>query len=586
MTEREHACFSAGSGFDERTHANQLHHSGASTLANTSIVSEEDAHQGASPLVLARELIAGQQRPVDLRPQEKNDRHSSGPRLRLDAGSSRKKHGAHTIATPQSPSPQQGETETVLTSSIEGPPPGPLVQEIVNEKAAHLIGGIATPSRQRSELGIAVCASSSKEVSPAVVSYVADIEEDGHYRDEHEHSEGSDGSASQDFEYGGENEERSEAAESSEATERPEKNMQRKEDGQEACEDVAQESKQADADEEEKCGVASAGTTTQSVPCDNRSSPHVAQQEALADTSTPAGGEAQALEQPPHDENLQQAHAAAPSQQQDSLEPKEHGEEHDPAQAPHSPLMPAGWSTEMTSNTRVVTSSTAKPLPGTVPNAAATDDPNGENVVEVAAGYVRRPSYVAGQAMRPGRSAARASVQHSLPPVSESGPETDSTRAASNAAAEVEPEESGQLAGDQSWAEYHARNAKRQHSTPNLVSFRRNPQRQLVELFEEDDSDDGSTSSHSSGDVGEKSVVSSVEDRQTKLDSWQQSEEGISRMAQLTKATVAVESTAAKMSAKYLKLFAPSNSVSEPRVFARVSLSIPTEKTNLRVTQS
>eukprot|EP00903_Cladosiphon_okamuranus_P022077 g20303.t2 len=173
--------------------------------------------------------------------------------------------------------------------------------------------------------------------------------------------------------------------------------------------------------------------------------------------------------------------------------------------------------------------------------------------------------------MTPARTAARASIQLSLPPIlAESGPETGSTCAAFNdsaikaafAAAEAEPEESVQWpAKDQSWAEFHELNAKRQHSTSNLVAFRRNLRQLSVELFEESDSDDSSTSTRSSGAIDEEGE--SVGERTSKADnhvSWQQSEEGRSRMAQLTKATVAVESPATKMSRKYLKLFAPSNS--------------------------
>lgn len=577
MTERDdRVWFSASSDVDERTHANQLRHSGASsTSANTPPLSGENVHQGASPLASAAEMIAGQQQhPVDLRPQDKSpDQHSSGSGFRRDAGSSREMHGARTTAAPSPPS-QQEETEPVLASTIANQPPGPL-QEIVNEEAAHLTGAIATPCRQSSELGITGCAGSSKEIPASAMTHPAGNEDDDGYRDEHEHSEGSDGNANEDFEYGGEQEDREES------TERSETNMQRKEEDPEASEGVAQETKQADVDEGEKKGAASAGTTTHSVPCDNRSSQHIALN-ALTLPSTPAGGVAQALEQSPQDEH---ASAVALSQQQDCLEAKEDGEKHDHSQAPHSALIPAGSNTETTSDTRVVGSSIAEPLPGTEPDTAATDEPNGEIGIENSPEYVRRPSYIAGQAMGPGRSVARASVQLSLPPMTESGPETDYARAASTdiaikiirAASEVEPEEPGQLAGYQSWAEYHQQNSKRQHSTPNLVKFRKNARRPAVELFEESDSDDTSTSRSSSGDVGEEDAnvkrqrqISEAEE----VVSWKQSEEGISRMVQLTKATVAVESTAVSMSKKYLKLFAPSNSV-RLVVFACVSCKQP-----------
>lgn len=550
-----------------------------------------------------------------------------------------------------------------------------MVKEIADEKAAHLIGGIATPSQQTSEFGSAAPAQvrvakeeveaaaeqwqpcpagfsvaprklgdSSTEVERAVVeaavhtdvaspaleppgakdkthpthhhpikpmlsklvrrdsgcckkmpaaaaAHLADQEHengDGRYRDEYWHSEdrggGGEESENQGFEFGGEQEQ-----EHTGASETPEKKKHNKEGRQEAGEGFAQETKKDEKGEAEKEGAASGGKTTNSVPsCDNRSSQHIAQ-DTLAESSTRAGGVAQVWVEPPLVEKVQHASAVAVSQQRYC--PEEVKQER--IQAPPSALVPAASSKELTSNTRMVGSITESQS-GTVPRTAAMSEPNGEIGIQAAPGYVRRPSYMPGQAMRPARSAARASIQLSLPPViAEAG--TESTCAASNAnaiktahaAVEVEPEESDQPE-NQSWAEYYALNDRRQHSTPNLVSFRRNPRRQSVELFEHDDSDDTSTSSRSSGAIGGEDAI--VQERPNEVDdhvSWQQTEEGKSRMAQLTKATVAVESPATKMSRKYLKLFAPSNSVRFVIFFVFRTWNFSfIERTTFQVTQS
>lgn len=372
-----------------------------------------------------------------------------------------------------------------------------------------------------------------------------DDREDDRDRDER----GSEESANQCFEYGGEREEHAEASK------KPERDEQGKQGGQAAGEDVAHTDTNKDDGDEE---------TTRSVPLDSSSSQCVAQ-DAAPEFSTPSGRVAQLSAESPRAENVQDARAAAaaPSQQQHGPEAKEDGERHERIQVPA-----AGSNTETTSS-RTVGSSDIVPLSVTVPRLAATGTPNVEAGIQLAPGYIRRPSYMPGPAMRPARSAARASIQLSLPPLTVLGLEAESTCAASNdnairiaqAAAEAEPEEPGTAEG-QSWAEYHSLNAGRQHSTSNLVAVRRNLRQLSVELFEEGDSDDSSSSSRSSGASDEEDA--SVDEPSNEVDnhvSWQLSEEGKSRMAQLTKATVAKESPAVKMSRKYLKLFAPSNSV-------------------------
>lgn len=439
----------------------------------------------------------------------------------------------------------------------------------MKERAAHLTSGIETPSRSISDFGIAADGSSSKETTtpPAAADLFADNGDGDCYLDGHKHSESSNESANQAFEYGGEQEELKEARE------KPEKDQQKNEGRPEEGEGIAcRETLQDIADEVKEKRAALGGTTTHRCATSENCRPQQTSQDTLAEPPTPGGSVAQVSVESPQDEDVQHASAAALSQQQPCSEAKGEGEEHEPMQAPHSAMVPAGSNTERASSTRIADSDTEQVLSSTVPRTAATGEPSAAIEIQAAPGYNRRPSYVPGQAMRPARSAARASIQLSLPPIiAGSGPATGSKRAASNdratkvahTAAEAEPGESVESpAKDQSWAEYHELNARRQHSTPNLVSFRRNFRQLSIELFEEGDSDDTSTSRRSSGAIDQEDA--NVEERPNKFDdhvSWQHSEEGKSRIAQLTKATVAIESRATKMSRKYLKLFAPSNSV-------------------------
>lgn len=391
---------------------------------------------------------------------------------------------------------------------------------------------------------------------------VTDIEDDDLNRDEHEHSEG-DESTDQGFDHGGEQEERKEAREE------PGGNKQSKEGRHGEGEDVAQrETKIDDAGEVEEKRAASEEKTTQSVPCGSQQ----ISQDTLAASSMPAGRVAQALAGSPQGEDLQHASAAAFSQQQHCPAAKGDGEKNGPTQTPRSALVPAGSNTAFTSNTSILGSDTEQLLSGTaVPRTSVTGESNGESGIQVAAGHVRRPSYMRVQARRP-TPFTRGSVQVSMPPaIAESGPETESQRAASNdhaikraRAAAAPEEECKQLVPEEglSLAEIYQKNTRRQHSTPNLVSMRYKHRQLSVELFAEDDSDDSSSGSRSSGTIDEENA--GVEDGPNKVEdplSWQQSEEGKARIAQLTKATVAKGTPAAKMSRKYLKLFAPSNSV-------------------------
>ncbi|CAM9121074.1 unnamed protein product, partial [Scytosiphon promiscuus] len=193
-----------------------------------------------------------------------------------------------------------------------------------------------------------------------------------------------------------------------------------------------------------------------------------------------------------------------------------------------------------------------------------------ETVVNVGGRYQRRPSYMPEHATGVARSKARASIQLTLPPVfaeeqvasthdTSSGDSTESARET----AVVEAAESSQPVEDESWQAYHAINPGRQHSTPNLVNIRRNrgPYRPVELLDSSHAGAEGSTSSSSNSET--ERGTDERQEQEDKVEdpvSWQQSEEGKSRMAQLKKATVAAESPATKISRKYLKLFAPSNS--------------------------
>lgn len=405
---------------------------------------------------------------------------------------------------------------------------------------------------------------SSEKMPASAVAQLAGHEkesEEDSYLHEHDQDKGSEGggeeSDKQGFEYGGEQEEQEEQAEA--------KNRKWNSEGRQ---EAGQEQENDDAEEDEKGGAAPGGQNTHSVPSDNGSLMRFAQ-DKLAESSTPAGRVVQEPAESPQTGSFQHASALADSRQRYCSESKEGGENHASTQARRSTLMPV--STKITSNTRIVNNITEPPSL-MASNTAATGRSNGHTGIHAAPGYVRRPSFMPGQAMRPARSAARASIQLSLPPVI-AGPGSESACALSNAtaikaaqeaaeAAEEEPEDTGQPAEGQTWAEYHALNAGRQHSTSNLVSTRRHLRKLSVELFEEDDTDDTSSSGCLSSAGGEEDA--SDGERADKVDdpvSWQQSELGKSRMAQLTKATVAVESPAVKMSRKYLKLFAPSNSV-------------------------
>lgn len=109
------------------------------------------------------------------------------------------------------------------------------------------------------------------------------------------------------------------------------------------------------------------------------------------------------------------------------------------------------------------------------------------------------------------------------------------------------------------WQDFaESQQAKRQHSTPDLVPRRRhsfNP-RLSLELFEEPSSDNDSPRAASDGATPEDGNEDQIPEKEVP---WELSAEGKSRIATLKKATV--KTSAKMMTRKYLKLFVPLNSV-------------------------
>ncbi|CAM9629533.1 unnamed protein product, partial [Pylaiella littoralis] len=308
---------------------------------------------------------------------------------------------------------------------------------------------------------------------------------------------------------------------------------------------------------------------------DHRS--HYPPEDCLSELPTPIGTVAQVLVETPTNEEEEERNAtAAAPQKRDCADVTRIGDKHENTQESLSSVDPTGPDAQVTTVVGV-TVDVAKPLDGTVPHIATSR--KGSTVrqtgreIQAAAGYRRRSSYLPGQAVGRARSSRGASVQLALPFFSEEGwpsacnPSSVDEANASQAGADVQAQASDHTEEDQQWEDYHALNPRRQHSTPNFVSVRSQfgGKRISVELFESGDSDDSSTSSTSSS--GEDRGAKKLEAEKAKLAegplSWQQSEEGKKRMAQLTKATVRVETPANKLSRKYLKLFAPSNSAHE-----------------------
>ncbi|CAM9754502.1 unnamed protein product [Ectocarpus sp. 12 AP-2014] len=245
--------------------------------------------------------------------------------------------------------------------------------------------------------------------------------------------------------------------------------------------------------------------------------------------------------------------------------PRLDGENDHLTQTPAPALPPVDSNTQLSGDAKTLPLETTRQAGGT--GAVAAFEPTGIGT-QPALRHQRRASYMPGQAMRPGRSAARASVQLALPPIvteEEPAPAKEISNADAvrtiHEAAQSEVEEPDQPMGGQTWKEYHALHPGRQHSTADLVAYRRTHIRQLsVELFGE--GDDTSSSSSTSTSDGEADVDEREERKDKDLDTplWPQSDKGRSMMEKLTKVTVAVESPATKISRKYLKLFAPSNS--------------------------
>lgn len=482
-----------------------------------------------------------------------------------------------------------GDSSTVFESAV--------VPEVAGQVA------ISSPPRESSgstkemqatavaQLGVGVQASSVEPCSLQASSWLdpaaeepEDEKEDDSYRDEYEHITGGgwwdDETENHGFEYDGEQEQE-------ETSEKTEENKQKEEGGgglessdwEEANEHAPEETMEDAADEAKEGGIAPEGQSTYHMSHDFHSSQRLAE-DCLSELAMPTGTVAQVLVETPPNEEAQHATAAV-HQQRECSEATGGGEKHENTQAPLPTVVPTGPDIQLVTVSGIM-GNVAEPLAGTVPRTAATTvvstiEQTGMGI-QATSGYQRRSSYMPGQAVRPARSAARASIQLALPPIfAEEGPASgcdassiDATQT-SQAGAGVEAEESGQPV--EGWEEYHKLNPGRQHSTPNLVSIRSRAmeRRRSLELFESGDSDDSSTSSSSSSS-GDEAGANKPEERKDKFDEdplkWQQSEEGKSRIAQLTKATVRVESPATKISRKYLKLFAPSNSVRSWLLFA------------------
>ncbi len=415
-------------------------------------------------------------------------------------------------------------------------------------------------------------------------------EEDGGFPwDQSGLGEGAGDGEEEGFEYGGEQDEQIEArdkpADSSQSkegtessTESTEEQEAREDDGAKETQERAEETQEraeeiqerAEATREcaeagvKEAGVVFEGGIAHLAPGDDHC-PRPSAEDGLSNCSAPAGAAAAAA-------RISAAAASQPKVTAAVSRPHEcsgtvvAGERQENTPAAVTGLTPSDSETRVTSTTEVLRG-VAKPPSIVSTSLAATTVAAKLKSTEIgvlaAPGYQRRLSYMPGQAVRPARSP---SIQLALPPIVLEGEQAPAPDASSSGAVEnagAEGEGSQQPAVGQSWAEFYAQNQGRQHSTSNLVAMRRVRDRRSlsVELFE-GDSDETTSSSSSEADASgqaeerkEDEVV--VEDPVSYL----VSQEGMSRMAQLTRATVAVETPANKISKKYLKLFAPSNSV-------------------------
>ncbi|CAM9494503.1 unnamed protein product, partial [Ectocarpus fasciculatus] len=313
------------------------------------------------------------------------------------------------------------------------------------------------------------------------------------------------------------------------------------------------------ADETKQEKATTLGDSAQRPAVDHKSSKSLTDEDFLSELSMSTGmaAAAQVFADSPSNEGAERRECSGP---------RLDGENRHLKQTPTPALSSVDSNTQVSGNATTLPSETTRQAAGA--RAVAAFQPTGIGT-QPALRYQRRASYMPGQAMRPGRSAARASVQLALPPIvteGEPAPANESSNAEAvrtihEAAEREEVEEPDQPMGGQTWKEYHEQHPGRQHSTADLVAFRCKRNRQLsVELFGEDD--DTSSSSSQSASDGETDVDEREERKDKDQDTplWPQSDEGRSMMAKLTKVTVAVESPATKISRKYLKLFAPSNS--------------------------
>lgn len=366
-----------------------------------------------------------------------------------------------------------------------------------------------------------------------------------------------------------------------ETTENKEVNKQKEEEGrmeessssEEANRDGQEETVEDAPDEAKEGEITPKGRRTHRISGEDHSS-HPLTEDWLSELPTPTGTAAQVSVETPVTEGGQNAIAVAPQQREGSVVTGI-GEKHENTLEPILTTLPAEPD-KQPATVSGTTGNVVEPLPGTVPHPAparrvSTVEQAGIGI-QAAAGYRRRSSYLPSQAVRPARSPTRASVV-TLPIFAEERPasvcsnasSTDATRT-SETGAGAEAQTSDYMGQGDRWEEYHMLNPSRQHSTPNLVPMRSRvrERRESLELFESGDSDDSSTSGSSSSSC-EDTGATKLEGKKDKFAedplSWQQSEEGKNRMAQLTKATVRVETPANTLSRKYLKLFAPSNSV-------------------------
>ncbi|CAN0579120.1 unnamed protein product, partial [Ectocarpus sp. 12 AP-2014] len=157
--------------------------------------------------------------------------------------------------------------------------------------------------------------------------------------------------------------------------------------------------------------------------------------------------------------------------------PRLDGENDHLTQTPAPALPPVDSNTQLSGDAKTLPLETTRQAGGT--GAVAAFEPTGIGT-QPALRHQRRASYMPGQAMRPGRSAARASVQLALPPIvteEEPAPAKEISNADAvrtiHEAAQSEVEEPDQPMGGQTWKEYHALHPGRQHSTADLVAYRR-----------------------------------------------------------------------------------------------------------------